>query len=402
MDSKYKGKPFLEIIIFITIVFLFFGGCETNEDDDDSSDDLDDDSNGDDDLNDDDNNNDNNADNDTTDDDAVDDDDAGDDDDASIITIHPQTCLGDRDPCEWEEIASFDPPIGLYGIWGAAEDDIYAVGGNPDYPASPFVLHFNGADWQPIAVPGEEVLLTVWGFSASDIYAGGGAYTRGLLLHYDGNEWTQDPYTDFWYRIHEIWGSAPDDLYAAGAQYIFHYNGTSWTYLTGFPEYINSYGSLWGRSAAEVYLASSSYEDEGHYAAYFLRFNGSSWNPMPGWNRVIYTQNPGDFWGSPTGEIYYADWYLHYFDGSSWQRPLYVQGESFVALWGSSVDDLYAASDGYIMHSDGEAWCHMTPFNEDWDIQDLWGTPGGDVYAVGTINHDEGGILLRCSPSAKN
>jgi len=382
MNSECQGKLFLGIIVFFAMAILLFSGCGANDEDDQADDDS---------FSDDDN-----------DDDDLMDDDVADDDSLSAIVIEPEECQGPADPCEWEEVVSFET-AGLYGMWGAAPNDIWAVGGDPEDSAPPLVLHFNGQDWAEVSVPGDDRLLTVWGFSGSDLYVGGGR-SYPFLLHYDGGEWTEDSSADFRASIGEIWGSAPNDIYAMGGFDVWHYDGASWTRLYGFPPGSYSFGSLWGRSAADVYLATADEDGEGAYTAYFLRFDGSSWNPMPGWTKVINTMTSfgGDFWGAPTGELYYADIYLHFFDGSSWQRPIQVWGHFLVALWGSAADDVYTAgTNGLIMHFNGDEWCRMTPLDEDWHITDLWGTPGGDLYAVGTINSESGGVLLRCSPSAK-
>lgn len=74
----------------------------------------------------------------------------------------------------------------VYGIWGAAPDDVWAVGGIAG--RSCFVWHFNGIEWSNMRLPEPMVrdpggetpaCLKVWGRSANEVYVVG---SRGLLM----------------------------------------------------------------------------------------------------------------------------------------------------------------------------------------------------------------------------
>lgn len=110
----------------------------------------------------------------------------------------------DLDPCTaarpaWERIWSLrqensglegrTPQINIMDIWGAAADDIYAVGfaGN--------ILHYDGRGWQKMESGSTEDLEGVWGYVLRDEQ---GAETRrdifavghnGTILRYDGTAW---------------------------------------------------------------------------------------------------------------------------------------------------------------------------------------------------------------------
>lgn len=81
----------------------------------------------------------------------------------------------------------------LFGIWGAAEDDIWAVGGDlADEERGGVVWHYDGTAWAPderprSAVPeGLPTLYKVWGRAADDVWVVG---RRGVALHFDGSSW---------------------------------------------------------------------------------------------------------------------------------------------------------------------------------------------------------------------
>ena len=70
-----------------------------------------------------------------------------------------------------------DPHIDtqLNGVWGAAANDIWAVGDGG------VIVHFNGVDWSTIPSGTTENLSSIWGSGPNDIWAGGDS---GILLHY--------------------------------------------------------------------------------------------------------------------------------------------------------------------------------------------------------------------------
>jgi len=82
----------------------------------------------------------------------------------------------------------------IFGIWGRADDDLWAVGGNNDEIETGGVIwHYDGQDWNAVDVStireaGIPVLFKVWGRAGDDIYAVG---DRGFAVHYDGQGWTE-------------------------------------------------------------------------------------------------------------------------------------------------------------------------------------------------------------------
>jgi hypothetical protein len=73
-------------------------------------------------------------------------------------------------------------------------------------------------------------LESIWGLSARDIWAVGGA---AAALHWDGEQWTStavehgDTYS--LPELNALWARAPDDLWAVGvAGAIIRWDGTRW------------------------------------------------------------------------------------------------------------------------------------------------------------------------------
>ena len=100
---------------------------------------------------------------------------------------------GPADACDYRTVPLFDagPPIPLaanptlpnfFDVWGAAADDIWAVG------SAGLIMHWDGTSWQEVETPSVGDLLSISGCQKDDIYAVG---LGGAILHYDGTVWTQ-------------------------------------------------------------------------------------------------------------------------------------------------------------------------------------------------------------------
>lgn len=80
----------------------------------------------------------------------------------------------------------------VFGIWAAAPDDVYAVGGAGG--SNGFVWHHDGRSWTPVTLPEHEgeAVFKVWGTSSSDVWICG---FGGLLYRFDGARWSRVPST---------------------------------------------------------------------------------------------------------------------------------------------------------------------------------------------------------------
>src|SRR3972149_5814885 len=86
------------------------------------------------------------------------------------------------------------------------------------------------------------VLERIWGFSANDIWIGG----ANTFWHYDGNYWKEHTYFTIpgytYCGIEDVWGDNPNNIYAVGyaennegfSGLVMHYDGTNWT-QSNFP-----------------------------------------------------------------------------------------------------------------------------------------------------------------------
>ncbi|ACY14636.1 sialidase family protein [Haliangium ochraceum] len=107
----------------------------------------------------------------------------------------------------------------LWGVWGAAPDDLWSVGGGGREPGQQTLLHFDGESWSEAEVPELEranvyAFYKVWGTAADNIYVVG---QSGVVLHYDGATWTEE-FAGVSDDLVSVWGSSPDNIIAVGGR----------------------------------------------------------------------------------------------------------------------------------------------------------------------------------------
>ncbi len=121
----------------------------------------------------------------------------------------------------------------LWGVWGAASNDVWAVGGTARAAGGvPTLIHFDGSAWSSVTVPAltptsVHALFKVWGSSATDVYVVGDS---GAVVHYDGSTW-EEVLVGAEDDLVAVWGTGPDDVTMVGGRsngIAAHWNGTEW------------------------------------------------------------------------------------------------------------------------------------------------------------------------------
>jgi len=116
------------------------------------------------------------------------------------------------------------PPTGahpLHGIWAFSATDVWAVGKEQ-------ILHYDGAAWKTATPPslGTGWLVDLWG-SGSSLWAVGYAnrdvsndtFGPGIIYHYDGTIWSpvvSPAITASTPALFSIWGASATDIWAVG------------------------------------------------------------------------------------------------------------------------------------------------------------------------------------------
>jgi hypothetical protein len=136
------------------------------------------------------------------------------------------------DEGEWTR-GSCGTILPFWGVWGAAPDDVWAVGGD-GFSRDPTACHFDGRTWTPWELPEPAVdshaLYKVWGTAADDVWAVG---DTGLVLHWGGpaEGWVEHP-SGTAFDLISLWGTGPSEILAVGGRasgILARWDGVQWT-----------------------------------------------------------------------------------------------------------------------------------------------------------------------------
>ncbi len=287
----------------------------------------------------------------------------------------------------------------LLDIHGTGAGDVWAVG------FGGVVLHYDGDGWTQTVEDESVDLLHVWDSSPGGeiwlVERTGWAETeqRRLLRGRPGSWQEVDPGKLEGELVDRPWGTGPGDIWVTGYTgeegdrygVIHHFDGASWSSpAAGTGGHLDC---VWGSGRDDIFVAGNDGSGYGGYIAHFA--DGQfDWNEYPdSWI--------GGLWGSGPNDVWAAGEDLLHYDGSEWtptEKP--PEYHMFHGVWGSGPDDFWAVGSqgttaigvsGVILHWDGAAWTEaaVTPLNELWNI---WGSGPNDVWAVGSgaIYHFDG------------
>jgi len=136
----------------------------------------------------------------------------------------------DGDEGEWTA-GSCATVVPLWGVWGAAPDDLWVVGGD-GFNKDAVLCHFDGVAWAQTPLPKASLethaLFKVWGTSADNVFAVG---DNGWIVHYDGEQWEEQA-SGTPADLISLWGTGPDEILAVGGRAtatLARWDGTAWT-----------------------------------------------------------------------------------------------------------------------------------------------------------------------------
>lgn len=236
----------------------------------------------------------------------------------------------------------FDPQLLGWGLHVTARgsDDIYAAGGTPDRG---ILLHFDGEQWAPATTPADTPLLN-WVALFDDGQAAA-VGNGGTALWNDGSGWVTLPTPteeDLW----GVWGASADDVWAVGGR---------------------------GRANGQATV---------------LRFDGEQWNEA----EVPDIERPGvnaffKVWGTAADNVYIVGQNggcLH-FDGIELTEFGVGTSEDLISLWGTGPDDIVLVGgrgNGVVSHWNGEQW-YTQPISPAPGINGVWMPAPGEFWLAG-------------------
>lgn len=241
-------------------------------------------------------------------------------------------------------------------------------------------------------------LSAIWGSSPNNIWAAGWI-VRGdwgtNLVHYDGEKW--EDYDYFEANFNGMFGLDSNNIWAVGYNLgpydealVAQFDGIEWK--TVYVD-INVPGlfAVWASAPNDVFAVGSK--------GTIIHYNGSTWEVMQtGWNKNLY-----DVWGFGSNDVFACGGnnptvgdtskplLLHY-DGNTWESLLdtinYPE-RSIETVWGSSPDNIffqgYYKENGLYQGNITEGWNFVPIPDDNNDMNKIRGSSDHNIFIVGSF-----------------
>ncbi len=268
----------------------------------------------------------------------------------------------------------------LLSVWGTSATDVWAVGG--DVGMGPEVLHFDGNRWERVETGHTGALWWVFGFEGGPIYMGG---EGGAILRYEGGTFTPmtTPGTE---TVFGIWGASPSDVWAVGGAsdatggFAWRLDGDAWVEEPTLPAEVPTGAAIWkvqGRSANDAWLVGSN--------GVSLHWDGSALTPMTtGVGSSLFTVSANEGRYAAVGGL--SSGIVVENEGDGWHDVTpdpALPGLSGVVL-GDADTGFAVGAYGTVLARDGAGWhTEETDLAVDENLHAVWIDPTGGVWAVG-------------------
>jgi hypothetical protein len=268
----------------------------------------------------------------------------------------------------------------LISVWGSAEDDVWAVGG--DRGGGPLILHWDRKELVTVDSGAEGDLWWVFGFAGGPVFMGG---ARGSILRYQDGVFSAMGTPSHDVTVFGLWGSSPEDMWAVGAAdggadgaFAWRLQGDTWLEAPKFPSELAADKALWkvwGSQADNVWLVGT--------AGVAVHWDGSSFESTSvGGGESLFTVHSagGRFaavGGSASGLVFEND-------GGGWRRadhdPLYA----LIGVHLVGADQGYAVGrfGAFVEERKGE-WLEAEGPATIRTLHSIWADPAGGLWAVG-------------------
>lgn len=276
-------------------------------------------------------------------------------------------------PVQWVRVPAPTRGASLFSVWGSSASDVWAVGSGGT------ILHFDGQAWARVPTTTSETFHSVWGSGAGDVWV---AASTHLVLHGSGWDGGASGFTNVppdatasVATLYGLGGSGPNDLWAVGDWTIiegrtfgaFHWAGASWARVPVVNDFSRpgavdrvALRSVWAAGASDVWLGGSSGRT----------FRNAVWSP----------QVPIPFTPVP-----------HMAALPPWKEYDSASRADVERTWGTASNDVWmAGSHGVVRHWDGSSeflW-RTVDLGTSVDLHGVWGQ-SGSVWVVG----EEGTIV---------
>ncbi len=310
----------------------------------------------------------------------------------------------------WEaapvEHAGLDPV--LWGVDGAASNDIWAVGAYYSPVGHAQIQHWDGARWTPVPAGSTTLPVSVlrgvsviaaddaWAVGLFNRAADGSGPIQPLTEHWDGLAWTVVPAPEASGHsiLTDVAAAATDDVWAVGSDstdagtmeaLILHWDGSAWTRsASGIVTWNHALDAVTVVASDDVWAVGRVHED-GRWTTLVEHWDGTQWSVVPsgsegGILNGVAAIGPSDVWAVGTATAAPNTVLTLHWDGTSWSTV--ANGLAAITL-----EDVATTA------GTGEAWAvgtgaDLNPITAHWNGQTWTAVPnvtGFTLHAVRTF-----------------
>ena len=175
-----------------------------------------------------------------------------------------------------------------------SSSDLWVSAHNQNISSAMF--HWDGFNWTSFplgstvngVLTGASALGKVWCSASNDCYVVGSANNgKGMIFHWDGASWTEDPNEPFSKALEEVWGFDANNVFVKGwkttGYKVWRKVGLSWVDMSiPTPWTYGRYYGLWGLNPTSLYVAGEVEDQNGNATQGVVAFyNGISWSTLP-------------------------------------------------------------------------------------------------------------------------
>jgi hypothetical protein len=277
----------------------------------------------------------------------------------------------------------------LLSVWGTSASDVWAVGADVGDGQGPLVLHLEGGRWSRLPTGQSGDLWWAHGFAGGPLFMGGAG---GTILRRDESGFTrmETPGSGV---VFGLWGSSPDQMWAVGGEaggsrgaFAWRLDGERWVAAPGFPSELAETDALWkvyGRGANDVWMVGT--------GGKMLHWDGSALTPgFAGLAESLFTVHGNSerfvaVGGFGTGLL------LEHAAGApaseAWANATPAGAPSIIGVCATETGGHAVGEFGYVAERGPNGWVDEETGLEDVfgvrSLHSVWIDPGGGVWAAG-------------------
>lgn len=239
-------------------------------------------------------------------------------------------------------------------------------------------------------------LFSVWGPDPSEVYVvggqGAGADSTGLMLRWDGAQWSEVALPDGTRRLHWVTGVG-DALWVVGeAGTALQRIGDTWT-ATATGTEVSLWG-VWGASAGAIWAVGG---DGFAGPPVLLRHDGTSWTQesvpaLPADSHALFK-----IWGASASDVTAVGDFgvVLQYDGAAWSLKDAGSIADLISVAGHASERVAVGgrANARIVRRDGDAWTGVTLDRP--GMSGVWMAPDGTATVVGS-----NGTILQVAPGS--